>query len=169
MVMQTSGAISIGQARNECGLGNPVNAGNATLVKLAGLPYTTTYAWHYWYGKSNLPVINGYQNVIQSVTVDLIIQVAINLRTGAVTLQQATGNNNPRINFTNWYGTPASLTSYRYISVYAAYSAADTRVAVSIIQQPSAANDFTYVVYYDDTPNPGAVATQWGFYINATP
>lgn len=53
MTMQTSGPISIGQARNECQLGNPVDAGNATLSKLAGVNSGQHYAWSYWYGKSN--------------------------------------------------------------------------------------------------------------------
>lgn len=61
MTMQTSGPISIGQARNECGQGNPINAGNFYLSRLAGVSQGQHYAWHYWYGKSNVtPITNQY-------------------------------------------------------------------------------------------------------------
>ena len=50
MTMQSSGPISIGQARNEVQLGNPVNAGAARLQTLAGA--SGRIAWHMWYGKS---------------------------------------------------------------------------------------------------------------------
>jgi hypothetical protein len=51
--MQSSGPISIGQARNECQLGNPVHYGDGTLSKLAGVSPGQRGAWSYWYGKSN--------------------------------------------------------------------------------------------------------------------
>lgn len=62
MTMPTSGSISIGQARDECGLGNPINAGNATLAKLAGDAQGQLLKWSDWYGKST-----GFQ-VIESNT-----------------------------------------------------------------------------------------------------
>jgi len=50
MTMQSSGPISIGQARNETHQGNPINAGNAGLQRLAGA--NGRLAWSWWYGKS---------------------------------------------------------------------------------------------------------------------
>lgn len=50
MTMQSSGPISIGQARNETQQGNPINAGNAALQRLAGA--NGRIAWSWWYGKS---------------------------------------------------------------------------------------------------------------------
>ena len=50
MTMQSSGPISIGQARNETQQGNPINAGNAGLQRLAGA--NGRLAWSWWYGKS---------------------------------------------------------------------------------------------------------------------
>ena len=50
MTMQSSGPISIGQARHETQQGNPINAGNAGLQRLAGA--NGRLAWSWWYGKS---------------------------------------------------------------------------------------------------------------------
>lgn len=52
MTMQTSGAISIGQANAEVQQGGTTHAGDAALSKLAGVSPGQQYAWSYWYGKS---------------------------------------------------------------------------------------------------------------------
>lgn len=176
MVMQTSGSISIGQARNEvnqygnAGISGAVNAGNGNLVKLAGLGYVQTYAWSYWYGKSALPTISNLHIQEQAANVDRTVRTFLNLRTGQWGTNYVDGDNNPGVLWTNLYNVPVpQITAYRYINCYVNYTGGSNRVALSIYQQPGTPNDWTVMINYDDNPSPGAVSVQCGLFVNAVP
>jgi hypothetical protein len=81
--MQSSGPISIGQARNECSLNGTVNAGNDLLEKLAKVGNSQKYAWSYWYGKDILDTITEPLLTFSiDYYVDGVAQTSYNLKTG---------------------------------------------------------------------------------------
>lgn len=153
MTMQTSGPISIGQARNECGLGNPINAGNGSLQKLAGV--NGQLAWSEWYGKSNLPDVINQQVATASCYVDRDNRVTMNLRTGAFSLVQASGDHGPHLSWCNVFPV-AQIAAYASWTCQVQYLSGSNRMILSIYQQPSPANDFTVGVHWDDNAAGGA-------------
>lgn len=156
MTMQTSGAISIGQARNECGLGNPVNAGNGTISKLGGVGSGQTLAWHYWYGKSNLPVIQNYTVATASEYVDRHNELYINLRTGTYTQGPTYGDHGPHLQWCNVYPL-ALIGSYKSWSCVLQHLGGNARVQVDILEQPSPSNDYTIHLLWDDESGASAI------------
>jgi hypothetical protein len=152
MTMQTSGAISIGQARNECNQSGQINAGAVSLQKLAGV--NGQLAWSEWYGKSSLPDINNQIVAQASCNVDRDNIVNINLRTGAFSLIEATGDHGPHLSRCNVF-PPALIASYASWSCQVVFLSGSNRMNLSISQQPSPANDFTVGVHWDDNANSG--------------
>lgn len=150
MTMQSSGPISIGQACAECGFSGQVDAADAQLVKLAGLPYAgAAQAWSMWYGKSSLPTIINTIVAQTSQHVDRHNIVNINLRTGAWSLLAATGDHGPGVNYMNVFPI-ANLGAYKSWNCSLQSLAGDARISVFIRQQPSPGNDFTVQLYFDD-------------------
>lgn len=147
MTMQTSGPISIGQARNECGLGNPINAGNGTLQKLAG--DSGTLRWSDWYGKSNLPDIINQTVVTASCYVDRINEVQFNLRTGAYSLIVANGDHGPHLSWANVF-PPAQIQAYASWTCSLQYLGGSHRMNIWVMQQPNPSNDYTVIIRWDD-------------------
>lgn len=152
MTLQSSGPISIGQARNECGLGNPIDAGNGTLQKLAKV--SGQLAWSEWYGKSNLPDIVNQVVAQASCNVDRDNIVNINLRTGAFSLIQASGDHGPHLSWCNVF-PPAQIQAYTSWTCQVVFLSGSNRMKLNITQQPSPANDYTVGVHWDDNDNSG--------------
>jgi hypothetical protein len=166
--MQSSGSISIGQARNECQLSGQIDAANYRLSHLAGVNQGNAYAWSYWYGKSYVTNIVNQQFAVCAAHVDRDLYLNINFRTGA-TSWTANGNNNPNL---MWYTqTYPNVTLAQYYTAWNAtvlYQAGDTGVALSVSQQPSPSNDFTAIIHFDDNPASGAHDVQVGINITFT-
>lgn len=94
MTMQSSGQISIGQARNECGLGGEVDAGNFYLSRLAGVGQGQHYAWSYWYGKSNVTPLVNYEIGEIAVNADRYVFCYFDLLNWRFQWGQNSGDNN---------------------------------------------------------------------------
>lgn len=156
MTMPSSGPISIGQARNETGQGNPIDAGNFYLSRLAGVGSGQHYAWSYWYGKSNLPPIVNYVAAAASENVDRHNELFINLRTGNYYNGTIYGDHGPHLEWC--YGYPvANLGAYSSWTCALQHTGGNARVQVDILEQPSRANDFTIHLLWDDESGPTAI------------
>jgi len=84
MTMQTSGAISIGQAQAECRESGTIDAGNTLLSRLAGVSPGQRYAWSYWYGKSfGVAPVHGATIAAFDLNCDNGAYIAFNLTTMA--------------------------------------------------------------------------------------
>jgi hypothetical protein len=169
MTMQSSGPISIGQARNECGFGGQAVAGDGRLQMLAGVG--GRIAWSQWYGKSNLPVINDQEFVSYAINIDRTIRISVNFRTGAHTLMIANGDHGPGINFWNQTMAPLGdiIAQYKSWSCRMVYVAGNSRPLLNVLQQPSPSNDYTAILDMDDNPYGGAVNTQYSLRLTCSP
>jgi hypothetical protein len=184
--MQTSGPISIGQARNECGQGNPIDAGNYYLSRLAGVGQGQRYAWSYWYGKSNVAPLNNYYLGNIAVNADRYVYTYFDLVNWRFQWSQNSGDNNSGVmwvntgtqqqinqgNAGNWIGlsgTPIpQIQAYKTLSASVAFQAGNNRTIVQVTQQPSAANGWVLGVTWNDDPWGGAAASQYAIYLNGS-
>lgn len=165
MTMPSSGPISIGQARNEMSQGNPINAGNYAVSQLAGVSPGQRYAWSYWRGKSKpFP----YQAVIHiEATVDRNLYISYNMRTGQAAVYASDGDTRTQVlNTTAYIGPQPNLAGNLVASIpngqqtiYYNYDDGNGTIVqqpyrhldyVNIAQNPSAANDWTLIVHFND-------------------
>jgi hypothetical protein len=173
MTLQTSGAISIGQAMEECGIGLPTedNAGSSALSTLAGVNPGQPYAWSYWYGKTHLNPINNQEIGTFHGYVDRYLQVSINLQTGAVAPTFVNGDHGPGLR--DWSPDPLpgipNINLYRAWSISMQFVSGANRMIYTVLQQPSPANGFVAVIQWDDNANSGAADNTVGVFLTATP
>lgn len=159
MTMQSSGAISIGQARNECyGDIGQCSAGYSYLYELAyRTAYAQQYAWSYWYGQTFLVPINNVRFASALSIVDRTYTLTLNFRTGAIS-----GNSG----YSQYYGSISNIASYNGASCSITPTPGQSwRSGCSISQQPAAGNDWTVGVYIDDSGPSGSGYYYIDFYI----
>lgn len=169
MTMPSSGPISIGQARNECGLGNPVNAGHTKISQLAGVSPGIRFAWSWWRGRS--AAIQGLLCNIQYAS-DRRLYVRYNIRTGAVS-HTTDGDSRTRLDaFTAYMSPIPNIGQFGSVTVSVGtnnnYNGnGPGRPLISISQQPSAGNDWTFEAYFNDDPWGNAAYGDCTFYLDA--
>jgi hypothetical protein len=156
MTMQSSGAISMGQAMNECGIGGQTDAANSLLSRLAGVGSGSQYAWSYWYGKSNLATLNGYVAASLAEYVDRNNEILINLQTGSYSPVNTYGDHNPHLEWCYVYPV-ALLNEYSQVSCVLQRNGGNARVQINILAQPTAANGWTIHLQFDDQNGPTAI------------
>lgn len=172
MVMPTSGPISIGQARNETRLGNPVSASQLKISKLAGVSPGQRFAWSWWRGRSG-----GFVNQLfatASVHTDRGADLLINFRTGSITARDSiyVRGGEGRLASTPVLAMDPVADIAGFSSVSMGYnwaityqekgnsSRSDGRF-LSIRQQPDASNDYTGIILVDDNDAAGRVIYQF--------
>src|ERR1700744_2238927 len=125
MTMQSSGAISLGQALAECQIAQNTNptpgfgndAATGALSQLAGVGSGATYAWSYWYGKSNLPTYNNALFAQYAMYIDRHGFMTINFRTGANLANGFNGDHGPHLEFYTPAMAPIDrIAQYRNVS-----------------------------------------------------
>ncbi|BDD79590.1 hypothetical protein [Burkholderia phage FLC9] len=169
MTMQSSGPISMLQAMGECNIGQQRwDAGDGTLSQLAGVGSGQTYAWSYWYGKSNLPTYNNALFAQYAMYIDRNGYISINFRTGDSNAYGFNGDHGPHL---EWYHPQMApidrIAQYRNVSCTPQkYSG---RSNVTLQQAPNASNDFTCIIYNDDNPWGGASDVGVNVLITAIP
>lgn len=179
MTMQTSGAISLGQALAECRIAQNTNptppngndAATGALSQLAGVGSGQRYAWSYWYGKSNLPVIQNVLFASYHVYVDRDAFENIDFRTGANTAYGFNGNGGPGLR--SYTPTAQYAGGLPRITEYGSWSCSVAKVSgrsnVTIQQQPNPGNDWQTIIYVDDNPWSGQTDVTVNVYITANP
>jgi hypothetical protein len=169
MTMQSSGPISMVQAMAECNIAQQRwDAGDPTLSQLAGVGSGQTYAWSYWYGKSNLPTYNNALFAQYAMYIDRNGYISINFRTGAYNAYGFNGDHGPHL---EWYTAQMSpidrIAQYRNVSCTPQKYAG--RSNVTLQQAPNAGNDWTCIIYNDDNPWGGASDVGVNVLITAIP
>ncbi len=173
MVMPSSGPISIGQARNECGLGNPINAGHPTISRLARVGSGQRYAWSYWRGRSNLTQYNDVAAFRFRFQIDHQGQSWHNFRTGEYGVVQQDSKPWQTWYVIDNYFLPSPIPGIEGYSTLSARigpklggNKGEDRPWRTILEQPSASNDYTFRVQWND-PMGGEAWAQFDLYLTA--
>jgi hypothetical protein len=169
MTMQSSGAISIGQAMAECGIGQQqYDAAGQPISMLAGVGSGGQYAWSYWYGKSNLTTYNNALFAQYAMYIDRNGYLSLNFRTGAYNGYGFNGDHGPHLSFCNLQMAPIDKIA-QYRTVFCTPQKYAGRSNVSLQQAPDASNDWTAIFYNDDNPWGGAADVGVNVLITAIP
>lgn len=177
MTLQSSGAISIGQAMVECG--RSASYGNSTptsadyLAQLGRYAAGGQMAWSYWYGKKYLPPINRQVFAQTLIKTDSRLWIFIPFASLQPGQQPDYGvdkwNNNARMYEWTQYMPPiVDIARYSQVFLEVELVGGEWRSGNPIIEQPSAGNQFVARIEFQDWPG-DAVYSRDNFLITCIP